>query len=70
MNRYIKSIEKELDAMMQQKPKRTEGKGLLAPKATTPADRPEQRSSRDFILNMTADIRRKRMQLGAKNGKA
>lgn len=70
MNRYIKSIEKELDTMMQQKPKRIEGKGLLAPKTTTPADKPEQRSSRDFVLNITADIRRKRMQLGEKNGKA
>lgn len=70
MNRYIKSIEKELDTLMQQKPKRVEGRGLLSPKVATPADKPEQKSSRDFVLGLTADIRRKRMQLGAKNGKA
>jgi hypothetical protein len=67
MNRYLKNIEKELSAMMQQKPKRTEGKGLLAPKTTTAADKPQPKSTRDFVVNMTADIRRKRLSLnGAK----
>lgn len=66
MNRYIKTVEQEINKLMQQKPKRTEGKGLLAPKATTPLDKPEQMSSKDFVVNLATDIRRKRMQLGAK----
>jgi hypothetical protein len=63
MNRYVKNIEKDLAAMMQQKPKRTEGKGLLSPKKTANADTPTPKSTRDFVLNLTADIRRKRLSV-------
>jgi hypothetical protein len=63
MNRYLKNIEKDIAAMMQQKPKRTAGNGLLAPKKTMNAETPQPKSSRDFVLNITADIRRKRLSL-------
>ena len=63
MNRYVKDIEKELAGMMQQKPKRIEGKGLLSPTKTTAADKPMSKSTRDFVLNLTADIRRKRLSM-------
>lgn len=63
MNKYVKDIEKELATIMQQKPKRTEGKGLLSPTRTTAADKPMPKSTRDFVLNLTADIRRKRLSM-------
>lgn len=63
MNRYVKGIEKDLASMMQQKPKRTEGKGLLSPTKTAAADTPAPKSTRDFVLNLTADIRRKRLEM-------
>lgn len=61
MNRYIKDIEKEVRSMMQEKPKRTQSKGLLAPTKAATADMPMPKSTRDFVVNLTADIRRKRL---------
>jgi len=63
MNLYNKTIEKEVMAMLSEKPKRTEGKGLLSPTKTTAADKPMSKSTRDFVLNLTADIRRKRLSM-------
>lgn len=63
MNRYNKTIEREVTAMLNEKPKRTEGKGLLSPTKTASADKPMPKSTKDFVLNLTADIRRKRLSM-------
>jgi hypothetical protein len=63
MNRYNKTIEKEVMAMLNEKPKRTSGKGLLSPKETKLAETPKQKGSKDFVVSMVADIRRKRLSL-------
>lgn len=62
-NRYIKTIEKEVASILNEKPKRTAGKGLLSPTKASPVETQKQRSSREFIVSMVADIRRKRTML-------
>lgn len=61
MNRYVKSVEKEITELMQQKPKKVESKGLLAPKQNINKEPPMAKSTRDFVVNLTADIRKARM---------
>jgi len=58
-NRYIKTIENEVTAALNEKPKRTAGKGLLSPKKT---DMPKQnnKSTQEFVVSLVSDIRRKR----------
>lgn len=61
--RYIKTIEKEVASILDEKPKRVAGKGLLSPTKPTATESPKQKSNRDFIVSMVADIRRKRIML-------
>ena len=66
-NRYIKTVEKEVEALLGAKPNRTSGKGLLSPKKTDMPKQAENKTSKDFVVSLVSDIRRKRLMM--KEGK-